>query len=96
MGFSRVNQTRMQAKAIAQRWPMTEQKLAETLGELRTVVQDSNASQRERLSAIRGLHAADCQGHAIGIELADFAVELGADLATINKRLRSRAARKSR
>ena len=51
----------MNSRAITQRWPIGDDLRAEVVAELRAVLQDSKASNRERLAAAKGLLAGEAQ-----------------------------------
>ena len=59
--FTRLQRTRMNSRAITQRWPIGDDLRAEVVAELRTVLQDPKASNREKLAAAKGLLAGEAQ-----------------------------------
>ena len=59
-----VQETRMMAKAVCQRWPMTPEMRQEVLERLCRIVRDPVASPREVTSAAKALMSAEAQNQA--------------------------------
>ena len=59
--MSRIRDTRMYAKALKQRWPITDEQRQQIVERLMVVVNDPNASRRETIAAAQGLAAVEAQ-----------------------------------
>jgi hypothetical protein len=81
-----VQETRMMARALTQRWPISEKTKRGVIGALINILADPKASPREKTSAAKALMAAEQQNQADEHKLVDVS------LSTRNDRLDAIAA----
>jgi len=81
-----VQETRMMARALTQRWPISEKTKKGVIGALINVLADPKASPREKTSAAKALMAAEAQNQSDEHKLVDVS------LSTRNDRLDAIAA----
>jgi hypothetical protein len=66
-----VQETRMMARALTQRWPISEKTKRGVIGALINILADPKASPREKTSAAKALMAAEQQNQADEHKLVD-------------------------